>query len=91
MLTKLTVTVAAIAIAAGTVAFAPVAFHQTATLATADDAMLALANPGAIASPDAPAKLAQVGDQLQKVAGVAPQPKPQASQWVPLDQYGRNQ
>lgn len=89
MLTKLAVSAAAVVIAAGTIAFAPAAFHQAATLATADDAVLALANPGAIASPDAPAKLARVGDQLQKVAGVTPQQRPAAPKWISADQWGQ--
>jgi hypothetical protein len=89
MLTKLAATVAAIAIAAGTVAFTPVAFHKAADLSTADNAMLALANPDAIASPDAPAKLAQVGDRLQALANVTPQSKPQASQWTSVSQWGQ--
>lgn len=89
MLTKLTAAVAAAVIAAGTIAFAPTAFHKVADLAIADDAMLALASPGAIASPDAPAKLAAAGARLQKVAGIPPAPTPQASQWTSIAQWGR--
>lgn len=87
MLTKLTVAVASIAIAAGTIAFAPTAFHKAADLQQADDAMLALASPAAIASPDAPAKLAAAGARLQKVAGTAPAPKAPAPQWVSVSDY----
>jgi hypothetical protein len=89
MLTKLAATVAAIAIAAGTVAFTPVAFHKAADLSTADNAMLALANPDAIASPDAPAKLARLRGRLQKLANVAPATKPQAPQWTSVSQWGQ--
>jgi len=90
MLTKLTAVVAAIALAAGTVAFTPVAFHKAATLATVDNDVLALASPDAIASPNAPAKLAQVGDRLQTLAtGTAPAPKSQAAQWVSVGQWGQ--
>lgn len=89
MLTKLTTAIAAVTIAAGTITFAPTAFHKAADLATADNAVLALASPGAIASPDAPAKLAAATARLQKVAGITPAPKPQASQWTSVDQWGR--
>ncbi|TAM95546.1 MAG: hypothetical protein EPN40_10400 [Rhodanobacteraceae bacterium] len=89
MLTKLTAAVAALAIAAGTIAAAPVAFHKAADLATADNAMLALASPDAMAAPDFSAKLDQVGDRLQKLAAITPQPAPQVSQWTSVDQWGR--
>lgn len=89
MLTKLTAAVAVIATAAGTIAYAPTAFHKAVDLATADNAMLALASPDAIASPDATAKLADAGARLRKVAGITPAPKPQASQWTSIAQWGR--
>jgi hypothetical protein len=89
MLTKLIAAVAAIALAAGTIAFAPSAFHKTADLKAADDTLLSLASPDAIASPDAPAKLAVAGERLQKLANIKSTTKPQASQWTSIDQWGR--
>lgn len=89
MLTKLIAAVAALALAAGTIAFAPSAFHKTADLKAADDTLLSLASPDAIASPDAPAKLAAAGERLQKLASGQPSPKPKASQWTTVDKWGR--
>lgn len=90
MLTKLAVTAAAIVIAAGTIAYAPTAFHQAADLQQADATLLSLSNPGAIAAPNAGEKLADAGQRLQKVAGIAPRPKAQAAQWVSADQWGQH-
>lgn len=89
MFAKLAFTAAALTLAAGTIAFAPRAFHKAADLATADNTMLTLASPEAIASPDAQAKLASVGASLQKVAGIATAPKPQDSQWTSVDKWGQ--
>ena len=89
MLTKLTAFAAALAIAGGTIAFAPVAFHKAADLATADNAMLALASPDAIASAGAPDKIAAAGARLQKGANAARSTKPQGSRWTSVDQWGQ--
>lgn len=77
----------AAAILATSVGAGTVAIHKFADLQRADDALLTLANPDAIASPTAPAKLAQVGGSLQKVAGVTPPTKPQGSRWVNVAEW----